>query len=446
MQPLYNQFNRSILWNSIESILYQLIFLGHQLWLFKVMNAATYGLVGLLFSSAYLLIEICNLGLDASLAPFYTALIKDKSSFKKILFIQLLPEYCLLAALLCLGLLLRSSIIILKTLEPTLLVIIGGIIFFEGAKKTLRMLLHLAFLNKKTAYIEIGSIIGYVTFVWSYYALHSSLSLYAIFLPMLLISCASSLFLAGTLYSFYSTLATKDQAASPLVYKRMLQTRAYVYVNTISHMLFSSNFLVPFFAFNFSLNQAGVLKLVSTIAYSITSIMQKIFGISSSALLAHMKDMALPSKQQAFRIMTQRLYQVLYGIIIFFIINHHIIFTNSSAYSHNELAYIYLFLILTFSETFFITYEKFYIAEEKTEHLFLFNCIAMALFIFVLSYAHLFSPSLLFCALLAIRFFSFLLIGLASFNRWRLKPYWNIQPLFFIFSLAISLSFFWIMS
>ena len=436
---LYRQFSRSIAWNALESISYQLLLLCHQIALFKMSSSATYGLIGSLFSLTSLIVTITNFGLDITLSPFYKLLTQSKQKFRTILIQQLLLEYALLGVLIISGLIAKSLLpqswgIHQLTINMILLLIL--LICFEGAKKTLRMLLQLGFLNHTTAIVEIITIISYISLVWLGYFIGFPITLELVFIPMLLVSIVSTLILSLYVYSYYKSLPNHSSLDIPSdLGGRIFRSRFFNFLNQISHMVFSSNFLVPFFALQFGLAQAGLLKLVSAITHCITVILQKVFGLSSSLLLSHLKNDDLATKQHAFLTITNRLNQVLYGIIIFLIFNFETLL-NLSSFSGSNLTFTlaYLFLIISFSENFFIAYEKFYIAEEKAEHLFFFNLLVMGALGTIIWFSIYFSQMTILLSIIAIRICAFSCISIISLYRWNIKPALKIQPLYFAWS------------
>lgn len=448
MIELYRNFTRSMAWNAFESVLYQLALLGHQLVLFQATPHATYGLIGTIFSLIYLCALITNFGLDVSLGVFIKQATASRQNFKKLFYLQLLPEYTLLAsffiiALLCQPLL-GQQLILQYGLSKSMIVILASLVFFEGTKKTLRMILQLAFMNHKTAIVEVATIISYISMVWIGYFLGYPISIPLVFIPMLITSVLSWVVLCIFVYDFYRELpATSLDEVSWDTQWRMVHNRFFNFLNQISHMVFSSNFLVPFFAVLFGLGQAGLLKIVSYISYCITVILQKVFGLSGNMLLAHLKDAPHEDKQHAFVIITNYLHQALYGIIIFFIINHQSLsYLNSLPAAGITLSLMYLFLIINFSENFFIAYEKFYITQEKAGHLFMFNIIVMSLLGLVIYHAAVLSQLTLLLLIISIRLIAFLGLSFLSFYQWRIKPTFAIHPRYALYSFLFSVGFF----
>jgi hypothetical protein len=446
MVEFYKHFAKSIRWNTFESLSYQALLLAHQLMLFSVTDYATYGLIGTLFSITYLIVMFTNFGFDVSLTPFFTLASTSKNNFKHIVGIQLIPEYIFLSAIFLSTIIAKSYInhLLPAQCDTSLLITIGCLIIFEGAKKTLRMLLQLAYLNHTTAIIEVATIITYTSIIWCSFGLGYPITPHLVFMPMLFVSAVSTLILGYFVYQYFSTLPNDQPESLPITIQwRILRNRFFNFLNQASHMAFSSNFLVPCFALLFGLNQAGVLKLMSAIAHCITIVVQKVFGISSSILLSRIKDMDAQTKQHAFSMISHKINQVLYAIIIFFIINCSTIMRLNSIPTLNLTWLVaYLFLIISFSENFFLAYEKFYIAHEKANHLFLFNIIVMGALAITLTMINYVSPISLLLTIITIRILAFCSISLLSFYRWHIKPSFRIQPLPFMCALAISIAFF----
>lgn len=448
MVDLYKHYSKSILWNTFESFFYQLLLLAHQFALFAVTDRATYGLIGTLFSTTYLLVMVTNFGLDVSMSAFFTQAIESKKHFRKIVLFQLIPEYCLLITIGIIMLFLYPWIpahSIPFNLGIYELALLGLLIIFEGSKKTLRSLLQLGFHSRKTALVEVATIMSYIAIVWTGYFMGYPINFMLVFLPLLVVSTLSSMILLIFIVHYYRTLP--DSSSAPLPNRslqwRIVRNRFFNFLNQTTHALFSSNFLVPFFAMAFGLTYAGILKLTASIAHCITSIVQKIFGISGTVLLAHLKESSLEDRQKAFFTISHRLNQVLYGFILFFAINHGVIVrARVLPETTTILTLAYLFLIIIFSENFFLAYEKFYITHEKANHLFFFNLIIMGLIGALLTQVHNFSHISLMLAIIGLRLVSFIAIILFSFHQWRIKPALKIQPYYFATSLIGSLLFF----
>jgi hypothetical protein len=391
---------------------------------------------------------ITNFGLDISLGAFFKQASTSRRNFKKLLTIQLLPEYILIIIFALLGLALFPTLGAhlgsAYGLTTEMAGVMACLIFFEGTKKTLRMVLQLAFKSHQTALVEIATITSYLAMVWGGYSMGYPLSIPLIFVPMLITSAVSWAALIALVYNFYTTLPHHETCTiTRSTHLRLLKNRLYNFLNQAGHMIFSSNFLVPFFAVLFGLEQAGVLKLVASIAYCITIILQKAFGLSGNVLLAHVKDEQNEQRQHAFITLSTYLNHALFAIAIFLLINHRVLATMTSLPTAGiAWPLLYLFFVINFSENFFIAYEKLFITQERTDLLLVFNGITLTLIAGTLYHHSLFSQLSLLCIVIGIRLLGFLAISILSFYQWRIKPTFKLNPSYALSSIAFSLIIF----
>ncbi len=448
LNAVYAKFIRGLRWNALESIWYQVALAGHQLMLFSLTPTSTFGFIGTVFSTLYLILTVTNFGLDSSLGTFFSSISSSKQAFRRIVLPQLLPELFILCVLALLFIALRSFLIphvpATMHLDNLLVGALSMLLLSEGLKKTFKTLLQLAFYNTVTATIEIITITIYVGTVWTIYSSGYPITLELIFFPMLITSCINTAVLAGAVYLWYATLPEVSANPVPPLAGRILQNRFFNYVTHLSHTLFSGNFLVPLFAVQCGLASAGIFKLVSTIAYTLSCILQKIFGLTTEALLAHVKPLHLDHKQDAFKKITYYLYPAVYTVLFCVCLNASKIVTFAGASAHSTLPLIILFFMIHFSEYFFMAYEKFFIIEEKNKYLFIINVGIIALMYVALSHAHTVSAFTILSTLLGVRILAFVVISSLAFYRWQLVPGWRIQPQYLaLIALACLLFFIW---
>jgi len=447
MKELNFYLKQSLRWITFEALSYQLILLGHQIALSRICSCTLYGLIGTIFSLVYLFVTITDIGLEASISPFFCTIVKGKDQFKRFFRTQLKPNILSVSLFFVLALtikiLLDDKIALLNQISIPLLFVLAALVLSENIKKTLRTAMHLAFLNQSVACIEFGTIICYTATIWLLYWTGSAISLKIIFLPMLTTSIISNGFMVFFLHRFAKKLPKFPKKLQEVKKGRIIKNRGFNYLNQLSHMLFSSNFLVPFFAMQFGLAHAGIFKLISHIAYCTTTILRKTFGITSDALLAKTKEMTWAAKRSIFLQVTQKVHHALYGVIFFFAINYKKIIAFKA--TGNEFVsgpVVYLFLIICLSEIFFIAYEKFYITQEKTGRLLTFNIATMLLTYGAIRYATNFSKSGLLLLIISIRAGMFALLSLASFYTWQIKPQWRLKKSYVAIALGISFGFF----
>jgi len=439
MKNLNHFLSRSLRWIGFEAISYQVVLLLHQLALFKVTDYKTYGLIGATFSLVYLIVSIADLGLESSISPFFVQVSRSKRAFRAFFMLQLIPNI-LFTGFVFVAIIFLNSRFRLLPLPLYMTLVLYALVLTETVKKTLRTAIHLAFLNRQAAYIEVGTILVYVSTIWLCYSFGVGVGLPLVFIPMLITSLISTVYMGYALYRFSHTLPDADfiQVSK----KRVMKSRFCNFLNQISHTVFSSNFLVPFFALQFGFVQAGIFKFISHIAYGVTSIVRKTFGLTSDALLAQAKYMSSETKKTIFSRITQRLHHVLYGIVIFLIINHGKLFTHYCAVDSVAWPLIYLFLFICLSENLFIAYEKLYITQEKTWRLLAFNALAMAFTYGVVTAVSGMSQLFVLLAIISVRVLMFVLLGLVSFYTWDIKPEWKLNPSYVAIALCAALGFF----
>lgn len=307
-------FHTSMVWNAIESVLYQLIMCIHQGALFFAIERSVYGFAGVLFSSIYALVTIVNLGLDGALTVWWHTAITSKRNFQRLIINQLAAQIILTfpATLL---------LTYMQGFAWHLLPIIGSITMLESIKKTFKTCLYLRFDNKKVAPTEIALLALYVALVWIQIWYYGSIQATQLIIPLILSSALATSIYGYQLLRWYHTLADSDTDDCRYAPSTIFFIRTNNYLTQITHLLFSGNILIPLFATRFGLEAAGTLKLVNTIAYGVGTLMHKIVGITSQALFAYTKTADLQETNQVFASCTNKIYQLMYLAGIFTLIN-----------------------------------------------------------------------------------------------------------------------------
>lgn len=429
---MYKRFTESVAWNAFESIVYHFILLTHQIILFHYTSYITYGHIGSLFAITYLVVTFINMGLDVSLAPFLSTFSRSKISFWQFIRHQILPNYVLYASLLIIVFVARRYFIYNATWllghDWYLLCIICSIIATESIKKTTKIVLQLAFAFRVTVYGELASIVSYIILVWGGYWFGYSLDVGLIFTTMLIVASMEMVWFLFNLHRWYKTLpSTIDNV--PSISRRIYKNRLLNYLNQLSKLIISGNFLVPFFASIFGFEYAGILKLATNITHSITIVLEKIFVTTSNVLFANVKHAHISIKRKVFYFVTNRTSYILYSCLAFFFVNY-LILMQLSSLPHIVWLLMYGYFLIHFCESFFITYEQWCINEERPLYLLAINIINMVSFICITLWVT--SPFSILVSILCIRLISFALLYHVSATAWRLRssPYFHPHYLF----------------
>ncbi len=443
MHNIYKEFWHSIKWNGLESVLYHGLLLMHQLALYNITSHAIYGLIGITFSYIFLSRTIINVGLDASLGAFWNTITTSRTTFRKIIGYNIILNFIIAGMISVVAtLVVIYQLPTFNHLNIPLLCIVLGIMLFESLKRTGKTIVQLQFLNHISALIETIGIILYICLVWNIYYINGSISLYTIFVPMFCISGLTLLFFMASIFSIYIQLPDKANTVS-FSYRRIIKSRLFNYSNELSNIFFSGNFLIPFFALHTSLAHIGTLKLITHISHEITSILRAIFGQASYAIFAHTKNMGINIKKKAFSFITHYMYQAVYVLLIFCIINYHK-FAYAQALNSQGLMIATIYFIITFSENFFMAYEKLFITEEKSYYLLAINGLSFTGMYLILIYMPASNILITLASVVIIRIISFALLSIISFYIWHIKPSIEVRPTFGLSALVFSLLFLFI--
>jgi len=389
---VYKLFNRGVKWNAFEGIIYQSVLTIHQVILFTVSGYLLYGLIGVLYSILYLSILFFNFGFDKSLATFFASFTKNKKLFKRIFVSQFLVQFIFLGLIFFSIVLFNNEIIDFFSgkfkcprLDFGILIILGLLLLSESSKKSLRFVCELAFLNKSIAITEICLILFYTCAFWVLYFFGYGPDLYLVFLPHLIQSIVGALiFIYFVFFKIYRLLPDNNNQENLTAgyFKDIISNRFSNYLNQLSHLLFSGNFVIPFLSSIYGVEQISIFKLLNVISIYFTVILERTFGLTSGALLSHLQNLSKSVKQNALNLATKKLVIVLYAIIIFLLFNFQNFLHAYYKISNINWLSLYLFLFAIIFENFFITMEQFFIVEDKIYYFVLINLLAASMFYF----------------------------------------------------------------
>lgn len=448
MLPFYTHFRHTVRWITIESLTYYGLLSLHQLVLFRFTTPELYGVIGTTYALSYLCVYFLILGFDKALAPFFARFSQNKASITSLIWYQALPTYiftgCILGLLYSAKPYLAPKFHYLDFISNPLFLVLIAKVFIEITRKGFKSLLILTHQTHIAAAAEIIAMLLYIVVVWSLFILTGSITLAKIFIPLVTAISISTIIMIWFVFKWFRSLPTTNGQVGYEVHKQFAQNRIATTGFQLSRLFFSSEFLIPFFAYKFGLSQAGLLKLASKIVSTFSTIIRRVFETSSNVLMAHVRECSLENRTGMFSLVTNWINQALYACIIFFIINHNYLFQKNSIatteLSFVPLAYGYLFLILM--NSIFIAYEQFYIAQERAYYLFILNFATIGAFLISLSIFPTISSTSIIVLLAVIRLVSCALLGLYSYLRWHIKPSIAARPFPLIGATAISLLFF----
>jgi hypothetical protein len=416
------RFLTRVKWISFEQLTYQAILIGHELLLWKKASATTFGVIGTVLALSYLSAALLNFGFDTSIAPFFSAATKDRRSCLTLFLTPMALQLLLLIVLPPLAyVLFGNSLYVAQKIELIgygNLVLCWLLAITESVKRSFRIFLHAAFLNKETALIEAGTILLFVALVWGTYFSSGHLSLRTVLISLVISSAISNARLFSIWHSWYKRLPAKVGDESANLIKRILVSRFFGYLHQVNRQLFSTNTIIPSFALLFGAKEAGTLTLLSTLSHFIRAI-QKTVSISQEATIAEGKDFVSDKKQELFnRTAATSYYALNLTALLLFLVTPPILFLSKNSLPSKL---IFLYFVFMFSENFFSIYEKFFITEEKTHIFLLCNTTMLIATTLTMKYFFPYPPTTSFVLIILIRFMGF--IGIRQFSRYR----WGIK-------------------
>ncbi len=430
--PYLKQFTFGILWTLIDSVGSQgLVILYHILYR-SFAGHEEHGILSCLLSLVYLCVALSNIGLDKSLAPFLEIFTASKKRLQLFGAVFLVPQMLFLIVLCTIVYVFipLGSVPLLSQLASFISKPVIGYVFLvfllESLRKTVRTFLQLSFYFRFAAFVElIGISLNVVGITVLYYA--SKLSLLSSWQLLAASSLIQLVVLAVGMGYLYSTLSQDaEKIALYGLFKRVSKTRLFAWGVQSLNQLYSGNFLVPICALQFGVASASLMKVITSISYWITLVAKKVFGVTSNALLAHLKSRSMDTQKEAFHYLTEVFNQALYGLLIFLIINgKKIALHQFNGAPTITWSLLYFMLILTFFESFFVLYEKWYILEEDAQTYLLFNLVSIGFLYAVVKVLH--SPLAILSAIICIRVSTFIALSLFSFYRWQIWP--SLRPL-----------------
>jgi len=435
---VYQKLVQSIGWNACESIVYHVLYALHQIVLFNTVPYEEYGRISVAFSMLYLAVWILDLGFDTALCPFWFFWSQSKKRVVSFLTYNSIPTIIA-------WILLSIAIMLVGTFHgyhvaPSLRLITSIAIAAEIVRRLSKTILQLLFKNRDIAVAELIFIGSYISCVWSIWAMGIPLTVYTTVAPLLASSLISALICLTQVLRWYRALADQSNTDDELHYSRIARFRLYSYGNSMGTLFFSSNFLVPLFGLKFGASHAGLLKLSGSVVHSITIVLQKTFGNACKAILANTRSNNDITQKEAFCTITRYLYQLLYGLLIFCIINHRFLIHISGAADLHSGILLILFFVISLLDNFAITYEKLYEINERPDLLCLFNGIGTLLMMILITSSISAVPLLVIMTLIRISILA--LTGCMTFAIYRISPYQTIEPIFILGMILLSLCFF----
>lgn len=428
MLPFYTGFRHTFTWVALESLTYYGLLSLHQIVLFRYTSPEIYGVIGTTYSLSYLCVYFLIAAFDKALAPFFARFTANRSGVRALFWYQAIPTYIIACATLSILFwakpYLAPKFHYFDFISNQLFIVLAIKVILEITRKGIKTFLILTYQSHLAAIAEIIAMLTYIVMVWSLFLITGTITLLKVFIPLVIAIFISAFIMMVRITGWYRSLPATGELVSSETQLQFAKNRIATMGFHMNRLFFTTEFLVPFFAYKFGLPAAGILKLASKIVSTFTIIIRRVFETASSVMMANVRECTLEDRVSMFSFITNWINQVMYALIIFFSINHRWLFMTSEVASNGlsitEIAYAYLFLSLT--DNLFIAYEQFYIAQERAHYLLGLNMLSLCIFIGMLYTLNSFSPIYTIISLAIIRLFSCILLGFYSYAQWRIKP------------------------
>ncbi len=268
-QKLYLQFQILMHRHFFIASFFESIKYIHQIGLWSILPSAEYGLVGTLFSLAYLSANICSLETGTAILACITT--HKTHNITKSLIKNLITKPLIQHVI-------GALCVIIYTKHYTslsLAYITGAITCTEGMRITIRPVLYASSTNTQITKVEALMSSCYIAFIWLSLLLtpHYITATYILgWYAIVSASALSYLLLQGhTLIKAYQKSVSHLPCTS---IQGLSVTQQSLLLLHLPHHLFSANFLVPFFANHISLQFAGIIKITSELSSALKTILK----------------------------------------------------------------------------------------------------------------------------------------------------------------------------
>lgn len=424
---MHSTFKKALTWNSSTAFLYKAILLFHQIMLYAVISKPLYGIQSTLFAAIYALIACTNFGFEETLLPFFSTYSQSKQQFKQILhhFILRIIAVAIISMIFYITLLSAPFTFIQNIrlyCDDTVILLIPLIFCIESIKKSISTMIQLAFLQKNISYAELGMLVSYVTIIWTIFAIQTNISLYTIFIPMLITTSCELLYLSYIFIQYYQQLSLHSMPHAKIPLQTLFMQRLFNWIHQVTKTFFSPNTMTIMFAYVLGFQQAATIKFFTNIITLGYTCIHKTVGISSGVALSAINHAPIEKIKEIFQEVTQAYFKFLYTMSF--------VIASVVGYSYYVAAItplmalqIIIFFCIGFLEQITLTYEQLFMSQKKSKFLASINLAEVSLLLptfYFNEFMHGYTILLIF---VIVKLLSLMCIELLA------SKFWNIQPI-----------------
>jgi hypothetical protein len=403
MKQLYILFIRNATWNALDSLVTQVFLIGYNYALLNTLGALEYGKITSAFSFLYLIIGVfggafqvlCAVFRGNKILLFYTALAQMIiGAFVFMVGMSKIPAFHFFVV---------SGEGALSMFHGFLLL---GVFLVESIKRSVRTFLQIAYKTPFTALVEIAGIVAYLILIRLLYLYNGQITLMSLFACLMSVSVLQLCFLIAEL--FYSNQFIFIKCSFWKLFLGVQETYFATILVYIFNQIFSFNAIIAFCAICYGAEEAGSLKILSMTSQWLCLTVQKILGISSTAVLSDKEQFTVEQRQRFFQSLVS--YWSLGAQAILLI-------ATLLCYFFNAMTHYCLVFALSYIEMGIALYERWYSIQLKAVRLCLFQGIALALAILAGICVRPFSVTFFLTLLLSIRTMLFFVIHIMFYSQ-----------------------------
>ncbi|NBV40594.1 hypothetical protein EBR77_02010 [bacterium] len=388
MNSLYSLYKNALFWNIQSALVYKLLLITHQTFLFYITPQELFGHAGTLFASLFFLISITNFGFDYSLISLFSRQYTDKKNISIVRFlIYKIISSCIVAGIIWYAyhtLHISYLSFLFQKLSPWVMYTYLSLYITENTKKTLALHADLSFQNKQHFFVEIGSLLGYICTVWGIYFYTQTIDLPILIVPFSVWSLIECILL----FWFVSTTISQTKTGHAV---SILSDQPLNYINQMFKTLYSTNSLFMIVSWQYGFAKVGSIKLLLDGISFLHTFLYKTIGTPLAALYA--RDQHIPHLQR-----TLQSYSITLGItwtcIIIAMSLYHYLYS-----SIPEIITLVCIISISFLEYAQIPYEKILLVQQKAWIIFMYYSVGIiqgGIICVVATYLHIHIPFIFF--------------------------------------------------
>ncbi len=255
----------------------------HQAALYFILPAAEYGLVGSVFSLAYLSANLACLEGNNALVP-HTNAISTNANRRQFILRHLIGPQLIQHSLAATA----TGCTIYQLTQQELLAGAGCLIALtEGLRIACRPLIYAMANSQHTAKNEATISFAYIGILWAITALNEHYLTSTTIVGLYAIASILGLsYLITTGLIKLKKIPKSNEAATLPQWRDIWRLQGSLLALQLPHNLFSANFIVPFFAYRNGLVMAGAIKITSEVAGAVRSVIKSSIGFPLNALFS----------------------------------------------------------------------------------------------------------------------------------------------------------------